>query len=104
MPRIALVAAQCAAAMPKSIYRDEHRVLVDLLRDAREQAGITQGSVAEAFGWTQSTLSHVERGSRRIDLVEFTDYCRFIGADPLALYAEFLSRSAKSTKRTARKP
>ncbi|MFC4160723.1 helix-turn-helix domain-containing protein [Chitinimonas lacunae] len=89
--------------MPKSIYRDEYRMLVDLLRHAREQAGITQGSVAEAFGWPQSTLSHLERGSRRIDVVEFVDYCRVIGVDPRTVFNEFLQRSDKAVRRSTRK-
>ncbi|QNM96725.1 helix-turn-helix domain-containing protein [Chitinimonas koreensis] len=85
--------------MPKSIYREEYRVLVDLLREARERTGITQGTLADAFGWPQSTLSHLERGSRRIDVVEFIDYCRYVGIDPQATFAEFLHRSEKPVKR-----
>lgn len=86
--------------MPKSIYRDEYRVLVELLREEREKAGITQGTVAEAFGRPQSTLSHLERGSRRIDVVEFIDYCRIIGADPRAIFDAFLARAGKGHKRS----
>ncbi len=82
-------------AVSKSIYRDEYRVLIDLLREAREQAGVTQGQVAKAFERPQSTLSHIERGSRRLDLVEFLDYCKALGADPVGLFAEFLVRVEK---------
>lgn len=80
--------------MPKSIYRREYRMLVDLLRQLREAGGISQGQVAAAFQWPQSTLSHVERGSRRLDLVEFLDYCRAIGSDPRAVFDQFLERIA----------
>lgn len=89
--------------MPKSIYRDEYRVLIELIRAARERAGVTQGAVAAAFGRPQSTLSHVEAGSRRLDVVEFVDYCRVVGADPRAVFDEFLRRIEKSGKRPRRK-
>lgn len=84
--------------MSKSIYRDEYRVLIDLLREAREQAGVTQGEVAKAFAWPQSTMSHVERGSRRLDLVEFLDYCKALGTDPSNLFAEFLTRLGRRAR------
>lgn len=88
--------------MPKSIYREEYRVLIDLLRAARERAGITQGAVAEAFGRPQSTLSHLEGGSRRLDVVEFVDYCRIVGADPRDLFDEFIHRTEKLASRSSR--
>ena len=78
--------------MGKSIHRTEYRILIDQLRQAREAAGLTQGEVATALGWPQSTLSHVEGGSRRLDVVEFTDYCRTIKVDALKQFGEFLKR------------
>ncbi len=80
--------------MPKSIYRREYQILVNLLRQLREAGGASQGHVAATFQWPQSTLSHVERGSRRLDLVEFLDYCRAIGSDPRAVFDQFLERIA----------
>jgi hypothetical protein len=103
-PPIAFEAAPGSAAMTKSIYRDEYRILIDLLRNAREQARVSQGAVAQAFEWPQSTLSHLERGSRRIDVVEFVDYCRIVGADPRELFDEFLKRSDRLATRLKREP
>jgi len=76
--------------MLKSIHRDEYRVLLELLRDAREEAGLSQGQVAEGLGYLQSTLSHIERGARRLDVVEFIDYCRVLKADPRVLFDELV--------------
>lgn len=78
--------------MSKSIYRDEYRILVELLRETRERAGISQGEVARAFNSPQSTLSHIERGSRRLDLIEFIDYCHALGVAPQDLFDELLGR------------
>lgn len=89
--------------MPKSIYRHEYRLLIDLLRQLREGAGISQGQVAATFQWPQSTLSHVERGSRRLDIVEFLDYCHAIGADPRSVFDEFLRQVASLPAKNDRK-
>lgn len=76
----------------KSIYRHEYRVLVELLRQLREEKGVSQGAVASAFHWPQSTLSHVERGSRRLDLIEFLDYCHAIEIDPRVVFEQLMKR------------
>lgn len=76
--------------MTKSIYRREHRLLLELLLAARTKSGLTQGEVAAALGYAQSTLSHIERGSRRLDLIELLDYCRVVKADPRDLLDELL--------------
>lgn len=43
-----------------------------------------------ALGYAQSTLSNLERGSRRLDIVEMIDYCAAIGADPRRIMDELL--------------
>lgn len=71
--------------MPDFTHRREYRALVDALRDARLGAGLTQTGLAEALGATQTFISKVERGERRLDVIEFVDICRAIGVDPLAV-------------------
>lgn len=48
--------------------------MVERLRQARQEAGMTQEAVAEFFGRPQSFVSKVESGDRRIDPVEL---CHF---------------------------
>ena len=48
----------------------EYEALVERLREARAEAGLTQEAVAEVFGRPQSFLSKIESGERRIDPVE----------------------------------
>ena len=57
-----------------TLHTEEYESLVDRLRKAREEAGLTQEEVAEVFGRPQSFLSNVESGERRIDPVEL---CHF---------------------------
>lgn len=67
--------------MSKSIHRAEYQVLVELLRERREQAGVTQVELSHTLRRTQSFVSDVERGQRRLDLLELRDICGHIGVD-----------------------
>ena len=40
------------------------------LRMAREMAGLTQGQVADRFGWHRPTVSEIEAGRRRVSAEE----------------------------------
>ena len=67
--------------MAKSIHRPEYAVLTALLRQAREQSGMHQTEAAAALGRSQSFLSDVERGARRLDIIELWDLCEILGLD-----------------------
>jgi predicted transcriptional regulator len=57
------------ATMNKSIYTNEHRVLIRKLVKARVEAGLTQQDVAKKLQTTQSYVSKLESGQRKIDLI-----------------------------------
>jgi transcriptional regulator with XRE-family HTH domain len=80
------------ADMAKTIYRDEYRVLLSVLRDARERSGLTQADIARHLEKPQSTVSHMEGGSRRVDVIEVIDYCNAVGSDPLDAFRSILAR------------
>lgn len=67
--------------MQKSIASREYSLFIARLREAREQKGLTQAEVAERLEQTQSFISKVERGERRLDLVETRAFCLAIGVD-----------------------
>jgi transcriptional regulator with XRE-family HTH domain len=58
-----------------------------MLIEARKDAGLTQVEVAERIGWTQTKLSKVERGIRRLDVVEFIQFSDAIGFDAIEMIA-----------------
>lgn len=64
--------------MPKTIHRNEYRVLLNLLKEKREQAGVTQEVCSAALGRSQSFMSDIERGVRRLDVVELRDICAIL--------------------------
>jgi transcriptional regulator with XRE-family HTH domain len=63
----------------KSIYRDENLVLLRLIKQYRVESGLTQAQFAEALGRPQSFTSDIERGLRRLDLVQLRDICHVLG-------------------------
>ena len=65
--------------MEKSIHSDQYAIFLDVFRDARKRAGLTQVQLAKKVGETQSFISKCERGERRIDLVELRAFCRAFG-------------------------
>lgn len=65
--------------MGKTIYSQEYALFLEGLRKAREEKGLTQTEVAERLGKTQSFVSKVERGERRIDIVELRAFCNALG-------------------------
>jgi len=56
--------------LEKTIYAPEYAVVLRLFREAREAAGLTQVELAERLGQTQSFVSKIERGDRRLDLIQ----------------------------------
>ena len=81
--------------MSKSIYREEHRTLLSLVREGRESRGMTQADVAEKIGLTQARVSDLERGGRRMDVLEYLDYCAAIGLDPIATLRRVVETAKK---------
>lgn len=71
--------------MTRSIYSEPHKALVGCLIQARHDAGLRQEDLADRLGKPQSFVSKVERGERRLDLVEFLILARAVGADPKAI-------------------
>ncbi|WP_084590758.1 helix-turn-helix domain-containing protein [Arenimonas metalli] len=89
--------------MPKSIHRPEYAVLTRMLRDARVESGFHQTEVAEQLGRSQSFLSDVEQGGRRLDILELRDLCSILKIDFLSFVSRF-DEAAKSTASTSARP
>ena len=56
--------------MARSTHDPAYRYLVNKLRLARQEAGLTQQQVADAIDGTQVLISKIEAGERRIDPLE----------------------------------
>ena len=62
--------------MTKSLYSNEHKKLVEQLKKARKEIGLDQKDVAKLLGKTQSFVSKIETGQRRIDVVQLRDFAK----------------------------
>lgn len=78
--------------MAKSIHRAEYDVLRGLLREKRIASGLTQVDVSQRLGRSQSFISDVERGVRRVDMLELRDLCGLFGIRLTAFCNEFERR------------
>lgn len=67
--------------MEKSITTERHRQLSELLRRLREEAGLTQVDLADRLQVSQSVISKVESGQRRLDLVQLETYAQGLGVE-----------------------
>jgi transcriptional regulator with XRE-family HTH domain len=56
--------------------------MIELLVVARKEAGITQVELGKRLGVRQTFVSKYELGERRLDVAEFVEVSRAIGADP----------------------
>ena len=62
--------------MKPSIYSQQHRGLVERLKRARLDSGLDQQQTARLLGTTQSYISKLESGQRRIDALQLKELAR----------------------------
>lgn len=60
--------------MNKTIHTSEYRKIVDKLKQARLEAGLTQQKVAKKIKKPQSYISKVEAGEQRVDVIELKKF------------------------------
>jgi transcriptional regulator with XRE-family HTH domain len=78
--------------MPQTLHSDQNRALLELLRGAREQAGVTQVELAERTGMRQADVSKTERGVRRLDVIELHGWLTALGVPFVAFAARLDER------------
>jgi transcriptional regulator with XRE-family HTH domain len=86
--------------MPKTIFTGANQVIVEVLRGAREQAGLTQEGLASRIERDQSHVSLIEGSQRRLDLVEFIRIAKALDREPVELFQEIV-RVVEASERGA---
>jgi transcriptional regulator with XRE-family HTH domain len=84
-----------------SLYSADHRVLIQLLKDLRLEAGLSQTAVAAALKRPQTYVSAVEVGQRGLDLLQVRELAGAYGL-PFLKFAALLEDRLK--RRTYRPP
>jgi transcriptional regulator with XRE-family HTH domain len=82
--------------MAKTIFGGSHAVLVEILRRARLRSGLRQADVAARLGRDQTFVSLIERGQRRVDVIEFFEIAAAIETSPIELFRELADKIGKS--------
>ena len=78
--------------MPKSLQAQRYKPLPAMLRKMREEAGLTQRDLAKRLRLTHSLVHNCEAAERRVDVMEFVDWCAACGQDPVRALKELLGR------------
>ncbi len=66
----------------KAIQSGSYKAAQLLLVELRKSSELTQAELAKSIGVDQSFISKVERGERRLDIVEFIFYCNSLKVSP----------------------
>lgn len=87
--------------MLKATFSPEYEAFLGLLKKGRLDRGLTQVELAERLGVTQSVVSKVERGERRLDVVELHKWCEALET-PLTDFVAVLEDTLSSRRRKKR--
>ena len=78
------------SALRKTLRSRGHQTLVQILVQAREKAGMTQRDLAARIKRPHSFVGRMEGGERRVDVIEFIEIAKVLGADPRELFGRLV--------------
>lgn len=67
--------------MTRSTHYPRYQLFLDALGKARRDVGVTQTELADRVGNRQVFISKLERGDRRMDVVDLFEYCEAAGIE-----------------------
>jgi transcriptional regulator with XRE-family HTH domain len=85
--------------MEKSIFTDEYAAFLNLLREIRQAANITQVQLADKIGQSQSFVSKIEIGERRLDVIQLRTICQALDTTLPEFISKLEERLGKKEKR-----
>ena len=84
--------------MTRSTHYPHYQTFIELLRETRKKAGVTQAELAERLGNRQVFVSKLERAERRMDVIDLFEYCEAADIDVV----EFVRQLKRELKRVPR--
>ena len=67
--------------MSKSVYSKDYKDIIERLKMARIEVGLSQQDVADKLGKPQSYISKIESGERRLDIAELKELVKIYKKD-----------------------
>ena len=89
--------------MEKTLNSERNLLFVQMLRDVRSAVGLTQIELADRLKVHQTEISRVERGIRRLDLLELHDWLEALSV-PLVEFVVELDDRLLAMKARNRQP
>lgn len=81
--------------MTKSVFTENYETFLKILVRLRKGIGMTQTQLSQKIKQTQSYVSKYENGERRLDVIEFVQVAKALGADPLQIIDELVGNWKK---------
>ena len=69
--------------MLNSLHSVEYQRLTDWLKKNRESQDLTMRALALKMGITHSFIGKVEQRERKLDVIEYLQYCKILGVSPI---------------------
>lgn len=66
----------------KSIHQERYAILINTLIKHRKEKGLTQEAVAYILNKPQSYIAKIEGKDRKLDVIEFIDFCDALEIKP----------------------
>jgi len=84
-------------SLRKSIYSTESTALRTFLKERREELGLSMREFSEEVDLHHSIIGKIETGDRRLDVVEFIQYCKALEVEPQKVI-ELVIKSTNNNK------
>lgn len=68
--------------MKKTLFTPEYAKLIEWLKDARAERGLTMRELAAELDVPHSYVGKVEQCERKLDVLEYVRYCEALGVKP----------------------
>lgn len=84
--------------MRKSIHTRDYAIFLELLIGFRHRAGLTQTQLGQQLPFEQPAISKIERGERRVDIIELKLICECLGVSLQEFIVELQRRIEKNAE------
>jgi transcriptional regulator with XRE-family HTH domain len=69
--------------MNNKVYSESYDLLRSWLKSQRESKGLTIRQLAQILGRHHSIIGKVEQSRRKLDIIEFIEYCEALEVNPI---------------------